>query len=254
MTYIDLARPGGAMRAYVSRPRSPGPWPGAVLVHDYAGMSADLRNHADWLGAQGFLAIAPDLFWWGSRYRCLRTVMRDLSASAGRTFDDIEAARAWLTAQPDCTGRVGIMGFCMGGGYALALATGHGFAAASTNYGGCPRDPERALAGACPIVGSYGGRDRTPMGRRAGAKLDKALDALGIDHDVTIHPGAGHGFLNDHDPADLSPTLRLLGRISGTRYHPDATAQARTRIATFFRKHLTDARGAGSDAIYRAPE
>jgi carboxymethylenebutenolidase len=58
----------------------------------------------------------------------------------------------------------------MGGGYALALAAGHRYAACSTNYGGCPSDAERALSGVCPVVGSYGGKDHSPMGASAAAQ------------------------------------------------------------------------------------
>ncbi len=240
MTVITLPRPQGVMKAYVARPSAPGPWPAMVVVHDYTGMSGDLRRQADWLAGEGFLAIAPDLYWWGGRLRCLWTIMRDLGRAAGRSFDDIECARAWLLADPDCSGKVGVIGFCMGGGYALALAPGHGFTVASVNYGGCPTDPDTALAGTCPIVGSYGAEDRTPLGARAADRLDAALDRLAVDHEITVYPGAGHGFMNDHDPQDLTAGLRVLGRLSGTRYDPAATTLARERIIAFLHRHLTD--------------
>jgi Dienelactone hydrolase family len=89
--------------------------------------------------------------------------MREIAAGHGRTFDDIDSVRGWLARRDRRTGKIGVIGFCMGGAYAVALAPGHGYAAARVSYGGCPKDAEQALAGACPIVGSYGGRDRSPI-------------------------------------------------------------------------------------------
>lgn len=238
---VIVRAPLGDMPAYVATPSSAGPWPGVVIVHDFTGMSHDLRNQADWLASHGYLAIAPDLYYWGSRLGCLRTIMRDIGAQKGRTFDDIDAARQWLVDHDNGTGSVGVVGFCMGASYAVLLAPDHGYAAASVNYGSLPKDPVDYLASTCPMVGSYGEKDRSPMGRRAAVRLEQVLTEVGVDHDIKVYPGVGHGFMNDHDPADMTPLLTVLNKVSGTRFDAPAAADARRRIIEFFDRHLKTA-------------
>src|SRR6478752_10076761 len=94
---VDIRTRQGVMPAYVAEPTTAPPWPGVVVIHDFTGMSHDLRAQADWLAGVGFVTVAPDLYYWGSRLKCLRTIMRELGDRDGRTFHDIDAARQWLT-------------------------------------------------------------------------------------------------------------------------------------------------------------
>jgi carboxymethylenebutenolidase len=127
----------------------------------------------------------------------------------------------------------------MGGSLALLVAPGHGFSASSVNYGSLPKQLEAVLAGACPVVASYGAKDRTLRG--AALRLNRALSAAGIDHDVKEYPAAGHGFLNDHVGAhDHVPlTFTTLGKLVGIKgYEESSATDARVRIASFFEVHL----------------
>ena len=71
--------------------------------------------------------------------------------------------------------------------------------------------------------------------------LEPVLTAAGIDHDIKVYPDAGHGFLNDHDPDDLSPLDKVIAKLAAAAYHEPSARDARARIIAFFRTHLVDA-------------
>ncbi|MBM6405520.1 dienelactone hydrolase family protein [Phycicoccus sp. CSK15P-2] len=224
----------GDLDGYLAAPRGEGPWPGLVLVHEAFGLDENMRALTDRMAAAGYLTLAPDLLSRGLRPVCLRATMQALRRGHGRAVDDIEAARARLVEDDRCTGRVGVIGFCMGGGFALVLAGRAGWSAAVANYGLLPEEPD-ALAGACPVVASYGGRDRFLAG--AAGRLEAALSARGVPHDVREYPDAGHSFLNptDSSPWWLAPMARFVLH-SGPE--PGSADDAWRRIDAFLAEHL----------------
>ncbi|ANY06648.1 dienelactone hydrolase family protein [Pseudonocardia sp. HH130630-07] len=225
------ASAGGRQRAHLAVPPvGDGPYPGVVVLQDALGATADLRAHTERLATAGYLAVAPALYTArGGGPRCIAGVMRSMRSGSGPVFDDIEAVRSWLAARDDCTGTIGVIGFCQGGGFALLSAARHDYAAAAPNYGMLPDDPERDLAGICPTVASFGARD--PILKGAGPRLESALDRLGVENDVRTYDEAGHSFLERGVPG-------VARRLVGFGHHGPSAEDAWGRILRFFDTHL----------------
>jgi carboxymethylenebutenolidase len=229
-TYFPAA--GRELKGYVSKPIGEGPWPGVVVIMDALGLSDDIKLQADHLAAAGYLAFAPDLYS-GRGIRCVVSTIAASRSGSGEAYEDIEAARQWLDAREDCTGKIGMIGFCMGGGFALLCAPRYDFQASSVNYGEVPKDAAERLAGACPIVASYGTRDRGLQGRAE--RLEQALTQLGVDHDIKEYENSGHSFMNR---INVGPLFAPLVKFVGLNYvHADAD-DAWRRILEFFEPHL----------------
>ena len=223
--------PGDVHAHLAVPPVGAGPWPGVVVLHEPFGLNDDIRQQADRLAAAGYLALAPDLYSAGGAVRCLRATFRARDVGRGKAFDDIETGRAWLTGRADCTGKVGVIGFCMGGGFALLTAS-RGFDAAAPNYAPPAEGPRRRAGGRLPGRGQLrregqdpardrGEAGRGPRARRRGARRPE-------------YPDAGHSFLNRHD---LGPAGAIL-RVAGIGYHEPSAEDAWGRILRFFEAHL----------------
>ena len=224
----EVSTPTGPISAALAVPSEGGPWPGVVVIHDAFGLSEDIRRNTARFADNGFLALAPDLFSRGSYVRCVRAVMRALARRTGEAVDDLDAARAMLAQRPDCTGRIGVAGFCMGGGFALVMGT-KGFDASAPFYPSLMRDYGFLTSGTCPVVASYGRRDILNIG--TAPRLKETLDRAGVDNDVKVYPEVGHSFANE---LAAQPLLRIVG------FGHDAavTDDAYRRVFDFFGAHL----------------
>lgn len=226
---------GGEMRAALLLPDSLQPGSAAVVaIHDIMGLSPDIRRIARRLAAGGYVALAPDLFdGRGSQLLCVARTLRALRRGEGDAFARLEGARSWLAQHPQVDARrIGVMGFCMGGGFALLFAQRAPLAVAAPFYGDVPRDRE-ALRGICPVVGGYGERDRLFVD--AGRRLVSHLSDLGVEHDVAFYPDAGHSYMNDHEGL-----LARLGRFTPmhTCYDEAAAEDSWRRVFDFFGRML----------------
>jgi carboxymethylenebutenolidase len=232
----DASRPESAP-GYLAMPASAGTdgaakaFPGVVLVHDIFGMTPDLRRQAGRLAAGGYIALAPD-FWHGKPWvRCIQSSFRQVMAGTGPVFEEIDAAAAWLSGLDACTGKIGVIGFCMGGGFALLCAPRPAYSAVSVNYAPVPKNAAELLTGACPVIASYAGKDRGT--RTQVPRLEQVLTEQKVPHDIKIYPKATHAFMNEHEGRH-----QVITKIMGMRYDPEGASDAWRRILAFFGEYL----------------
>jgi carboxymethylenebutenolidase len=236
---VELAMPDGrAVPAALAMPDGPpvaGRRAGVVVVHELLGLNDDIRRITARFADAGYVALAPDFFsGLGPRPICIVRFARGIGrVHTGRPYRLLAAAEDWLRARPEVDGApIGVAGFCIGGGFALLHATGADIEAVAPFYAAVPRD-EASLAGVCPVVASYGARDR--VFGEGGPRLETALTRLGVEHDVRVYPGAGHSFMSRHGG--------LLTRLEGILpmhggYVEEAAEDAWVRTLAFFDRHL----------------
>jgi carboxymethylenebutenolidase len=229
---VEYPSADGPMPGYLAVPSGEGPWPGVVVVHDAMGMTTDLRRITVRFAAHGYLALAPALYRRGRRIACVVSTFRSLTSGAGGGIDAIVAARDHLSADTRCAGRIGSVGFCMGGGFCLQLAPLGLFDAAPPITG--PGHPSWLR---CPIPVPWspatGARDRLLRG--AAARLESELGAGVVDRDIKEYPDVGHGFMNQFG---TPRALQFVERIAGLAYSEPEAEDALTRILAFFHRHL----------------
>lgn len=224
--------PGDPIPGYLAMPSEGGPWPGVVVLHQAFGLDDDIRRITDRLAGMGYLAVAPDLLADGG-LGCLARLFLDVQRGKGDAVDTVQDVVEWISGRSDCNGRVGVIGFCVGGGLAFLLGMTGTVDAVAPNYGKVPK--AELLARSCPVVASYGRKDRVFA---KGARVAKrGLSIAKVDHDVKIYNDAGHGFMNQVEGHRLMSILtRPLMTID---YNRDAAEDAWARIETFFGRHLS---------------
>ncbi len=243
----DLTYPGAegtAINAYLARPAGDGPHPAMIVIHEAGGLGEHIRDVVNRLANIGYVTLGVDLF----TREGGPPDTGDLQALFARLFSmsdqtvlgDLEAAADLLRSRQDVTGKVGCIGFCMGGRYTLLLATASDRLDAAVDCWGGFIDratveerstPERPtppldLAGSlsCPLMAAIGAEDQNPSPALA-EPLRERTGASGQQVDVEVYEGAGHAFFADYRPS----------------YRPEPAARLWANVVPFLARHLRDA-------------
>jgi carboxymethylenebutenolidase len=212
----------GVMESFFAKPADAGPFPGLLVIHEAFGLNDNIRGIARQFAEEGYAALAVDLFSNRNRILCMLQafhgmLIRPLNNS---TLSDLQSTLTFLRQQEGVDrNRIGAVGFCMGGGYALQLAvTEKGMKSASVFYGTNPK-PLQAFAQSCPIVGSYPEKDFTTQAAR---ELETVLIKNNIPHDIKVYEDTKHSFFNQQR----------------TPVEKEASKDAWQRMLSFFQDYL----------------
>ena len=219
---VPRANAKGVMDTFLAKPEGTGPFPGMIVIHEIFGLNDNIRQISREFAGQGYAALAVDLFSNRSRALCMMQIFygmmfRPLNNSM---LDDLNSAFDVLKKTPGVDpNRIGVVGFCMGGAYALQMAiSSKGMKAASVFYGANPK-PLDAVAQACPVMGSYPDKDFTTQAAR---DLEAKLERYEIPHDIKIYENTQHSFYSQQR----------------TPFEVEASKDAWQRMLNFFGEHI----------------
>jgi|SRR3990172_9455553 len=215
----------GSTKGYLARPSGKGPWPAVIVIQEWWGLDGQTKSIADRFAEEGYLAFAPDLYHGElAQLGDGETAMKLVQKYGPKAPTDLEATFDAIRSHPDCTGKVGSVGFCFGGRVSLSLSTLRPVDAVCTFYGGGMQEVFEQLRAnlRAPVLGLFGDKDQSiPAGTLE--EFDKLLDAVGVEHEVITYPNSGHAFFRDSD---------------SSVYRPEAAKDAWERVKKFFEKNL----------------
>jgi len=207
--------------------------PAVLVLHDILGFTDDLARLTERFADSGYVAMAPDFYGGRKKPMCVVQALKALSSGEGRPFEIMEQARLWLSAQEgvDET-KIGIVGFCLGGGFAVLQAARSDLAFVGTFYGESPQDKE-TLAEIPPCFAGYGDRDKVFI--KSGRRLKSHLEELDKPHEVRIYEDVGHSYMNE-----LTGVMGKAAAYSPlrARYDEVAAEDSWSAMLEFFAEHL----------------
>lgn len=214
----------GPLSGYLAKPEGSGPWPAIIVIQEWWGLDQQTKSIADRFAGEGYLAFAPDLYHGelaqlGDGEKAMSLVQQYGQNAAIELQILLDA----LKQHPDCSGKVGSVGFCFGGRMSLALGISRPLDAVCTFYGGGMQQLFDQLGSIkCPVLGLFGDQDQSiPVGTVE--QFDKLLNELNIPHEIKVYPKSGHAFFRDTDP---------------NVYKPEAAKDAWERVTKFFKSNL----------------
>ena len=224
---VSFKSNGSAGSGYLARPpktsTTPVPRRGIIVIQEWWGLVPHIRDLADRFAAEGFVALAPDLFRGKTTKSPDEAGKLMMALNIDQAARDLAGAIDFLQADPGVAGPVGVVGFCMGGALSLFAACGNpSVGACAVFYGGHPNVKPDLASLRAPVAGFFAGRD-TFVSPAVVAELDRQLTALGKRHEFHTYPNAAHAFFNDQRPEV---------------YDAAAAADAWTRTLAFFRREL----------------
>ena len=214
LTYFDE---DPATRGYLAEPEGPGPRGAVILIHEWNGLVDRVRQVADALAAEGYVALAADLYSGrtGSNRDENMALVRETLDDMDKIIRNLDAAAAYLRSRPDVNGKIGAMGWCYGGGVALSYALGgENHDATALFYGRLLDDPEQLSAIHHEVYGTFAGLDRGPSPEQV-ERFVAALRQAGVENDVHIYDDVNHGFwlYVERDPKNEEPALDAWERL-----------------------------------------
>ena len=203
---------------YIAEPKRAGPHGSVILIHEWNGLTNRIREVADAMAAEGYIALAADLYSGrtGSNPRENMALVRETLAAPETLIANLNAAARYLDDRTDSTGKVAAVGWCYGGGVALSFALGgEEHEATAIFYGRLLDDPEQLKAIDHEIYGTFASQDQS-ISVDAVNQFVAALRTAGVPNDVHIYDAVNHGFwlyVDANPEVRLAPALDAWNRL-----------------------------------------